>query len=83
MKPPFASASATVGAFDAKTHLAALLDQVADGATFVISRRGEPVAELRPVAKRARRPVFGADRLRVRLHADFDAPLKDFAGYTS
>lgn len=42
----------TVGAFEAKTHLSALLDEVAAGQTIVITRNGTPVAELRPVGAR-------------------------------
>ena len=36
-----------VGAFEAKTHLSQLLDEVENGAVVKISRRGIPVAELR------------------------------------
>jgi prevent-host-death family protein len=36
----------TVGAFEAKTHLAALLDRVERGEEVVITRRGKPVARL-------------------------------------
>ena len=39
----------TVGAFDAKTHLSNLLQQVAHGETFLITKRGKPVAALSPV----------------------------------
>ena len=35
-----------VGAFQAKTHLSALLDEVARGETIIITRRGRPVARL-------------------------------------
>ena len=35
-----------VGAFEAKTHLSALLDEVARGETIIITRRGRPVAQL-------------------------------------
>jgi prevent-host-death family protein len=42
----------TVGAFEAKTHFSALLDEVAAGHTIVITRNGTPVAELRPIAAR-------------------------------
>jgi prevent-host-death family protein len=35
-----------IGAFDAKTHLASLLDRVEAGEEFVITRRGKPVARL-------------------------------------
>lgn len=39
----------TIGAFEAKTKLASLLDRVARGERFTISRHGVPVAELVPV----------------------------------
>ena len=39
----------TVGAFDAKTHLSELLDQVARGESFLITKRGKPMAALSPV----------------------------------
>jgi prevent-host-death family protein len=37
-----------VGAFEAKTHFSQLLDQVEAGAIVKISRRGKPVAILKP-----------------------------------
>jgi len=36
----------TVGAFEAKTHLAELLQEVSEGKTILITRRGVPVAKL-------------------------------------
>jgi prevent-host-death family protein len=39
----------TIGAFEAKTHLAALLERVAHGESFTISRHGKPVAKLVPI----------------------------------
>ena len=36
----------TVGAFEAKTHLSALLDKVAAGEEVVITKHGKPVARL-------------------------------------
>ena len=44
----------TVGAFEAKTHLSRLLDQVAAGEEVTITKHGKPVARLveaAPVAK--------------------------------
>ena len=41
----------TIGAFDAKTHLAALLDRVAKGEKITITRHGIPAAVLGPVAE--------------------------------
>jgi prevent-host-death family protein len=37
-----------VGAFQAKTHLAELLDRVRHGQTITITKRGAPVAQLVP-----------------------------------
>lgn len=36
----------TIGAYEAKTHLPRLLDEVEAGASFVITRHGRPVARL-------------------------------------
>jgi len=37
-----------IGAFEAKNHLSALLDDAAAGETVVITKRGKPVAKLVP-----------------------------------
>ena len=44
----------TIGAFEAKTHLSDLLEKVSRGESFVITRRGKPIASLAPVAGAAR-----------------------------
>ena len=40
----------SIGAYEAKTHLAQLLDRVARGESLTITRHGKPVARLVPVA---------------------------------
>jgi prevent-host-death family protein len=40
---------ATVGAYEAKTHLPALLERVAKGEQITITKHGVPVAQLVPV----------------------------------
>ena len=45
----------TIGSFEAKTHLAALLDRVAQGEKITITRRGVPAAVLVPVAETERK----------------------------
>lgn len=40
---------ATIGAFEAKTHLSQLLERVEAGEQFTITRHGRPVAKLMPV----------------------------------
>lgn len=39
----------TVGAFEAKTHLSALLERVGRGEEITITRHGKPIARLVPV----------------------------------
>lgn len=41
-----------IGVYEAKTHLARLLERVRKGERFVITRHGKPVAQLTAVAER-------------------------------
>lgn len=43
----------TVGTRELKTRLGRYIEQVRRGATLVVTQRGEPVAELRPIDKTA------------------------------
>jgi prevent-host-death family protein len=72
-----------IGAFEAKTRLSELLDRVARGQVYRITKRGHPVAELRPVPSSGGRLRFGKDKGRVVVAADFDAPLPDLGDYTT
>jgi prevent-host-death family protein len=60
-----------IGAYAAKTHLAELLERVRLGERFIITKHGEPIAELRPVSEhdsgRARRAVAEMRKLRREL----------------
>lgn len=56
-----------IGAFEAKTHLSELLAAVEKGEIFIITRRGKPVAELRPLrAAPSTRDAAIADLKRLR-----------------
>ena len=46
-----------VGAFEAKTHLSALLEQVSRGEEVLIRRRGKPVAKLVPAEQAEQQDV--------------------------
>ena len=56
-------------------HLSRLLERVRAGDEVVIAKNGEPVARLVPVvrARQPRKP--GSMKGRIRVAADFDAPL--------
>jgi prevent-host-death family protein len=69
-----------IGAFDAKTRLSELLDRVDKGAVYVITKRGRPVAELRPPSRRGGLE-FGSDAGRITIGDDFEAPVPDFQEY--
>ena len=60
--------------YAAKSQLSALVEEAAGGAEIVIAKAGKPRARLvaiRPTARR--RP--GGSKGRIRISADFDAPL--------
>ncbi|MEO8076342.1 MAG: type II toxin-antitoxin system prevent-host-death family antitoxin [Acidobacteriota bacterium] len=57
-------ASNVVGARELKVRLGTYLRQVRQGRTLVVTDRGQPVAELRPVT-----PETGADAVLARLEA--------------
>ena len=63
-----------VGAYEAKTHLAALLDAVANGETVVITRRGRPIAPIVPAGTAARGDV-SAIISRMKAARDARAPM--------
>lgn len=50
----------SVGAYEAKTHLPALLDRVARGEHITITRHGVPVAKLVPAAERPKAAIRAA-----------------------
>ena len=70
-----------IGSFEAKTRLSELLEQVRKGHSYVITRRGCPVAELRPVRRARRELRFGCDRDRVVVRPDFDEPVPEMKDY--
>jgi prevent-host-death family protein len=73
---------AEIGAYEAKTHLPALLKRVARGEQFTITKHGRPVARLVPVAR------IGPDRRREAIERlklfregqTLDVPVKQLIG---
>ena len=67
-----------IGAYEAKTHLPALLERVARGERFTITKHGRPVARLVPVERTSpdrRREAI--ERLKVfREGQTLDVPVK-------
>ena len=62
-----------VNIHQAKTHFSRLVERAAAGEEILIARNGRPVAKLAPLEAAPRKPGRLKGRLRVR--ADFDAPL--------
>jgi prevent-host-death family protein len=73
--------SKRIGAFDAKTRLSELLDQVDNGAVYVITKHGRPVAELRPPPRESHL-TFGSDAGRITMADNFDAPVPGMEEYS-
>lgn len=68
----------SVGVYEAKTHLARLVERVRQGESLTITRHGLPVARLVPVSEDAReRALQAADRIRRRRKRLQRAPLAE------
>ena len=65
----------TVNIHEAKTHLSRLVDEAAQGHEIVIAKAGRPVAKLVPLSAGGRKKRLGLLKGRIRVAADFDAPL--------
>jgi len=65
----------TINLHAAKTHLSRLVEEAVAGKEIVIAKSGKPLVRLVPVAATRHRAGYGADRGRIRISEDFDAPL--------
>ena len=65
-----------VNIYDAKTRLSKLIEEAAAaGSDVVIARGGKPVARLTQLGPPKRKLKFGVLKGRIKISADFDAPL--------
>lgn len=69
----------TVNVSEAKARLTELLQRAEAGEKVIISRRNQPVIELRPIVAKAARPTpqFGLSAGDFQVPDDFDAPLHE------
>ncbi len=84
MKPHVLSKEPThIGAFAAKTELSKLLRQTQAGRRFVITQRGKPVAELRPIEPEPvpRENLRGDLKGKIWVADDFCEPIEDMREY--
>ncbi len=64
-----------VSIYDAKTRFSQLVNRAENGEEIVISRHGQPVARLVPLATRRADRVPGSLRGRITIAPDFDTVL--------
>ena len=68
----------TVKASEFKAKCLALMDEVArTGEPLLITKKGKPVAELRPLAGLRRKTPFGAHKGLVEIRGDIITPLDE------
>ena len=67
-----------IGAAEFKAHCLRILDEVErTGEPVTITKRGKPVAEVKPVQAERHRPMFGFLKGTVTIHGDLDGPAYD------
>ena len=59
----------------AKTHFSRLVERAARGEEIIIARGGRPVARLVPLASERRPRRLGLLKGKIKIAANFDAPL--------
>lgn len=67
----------TVNIYDAKTRLSQLVDKAASGEDVIVSRNGKPLVRITRLDAPKRRITFGLLKGKLKVAADFDAPLPD------
>lgn len=70
-----------VGAYEAKTHLPRLLRQTRAGKSFIITQRGKPVAELKPVESPRKKGAWGDLKGKLWISDDFCDPIEEMKDY--
>lgn len=60
-----------------KAHLSAFIERVEAGETILVSKRNEPVAELRPITRRTSAQVLGKPVKGLHVGDAFFEPLPD------
>lgn len=70
-----------VSIHEAKTHLSRLIARVEAGEEIVLRRGPTPVAKIVAYKPSTARRVPGALKGQIKLAADFDEPLPEFAEY--
>ena len=67
----------TVAAGEFKAKCLKLLDDVQEsGETLIVTKRGKPVAEVRPVAQKPK-SIIGAMKGRIQILGDIISPIDD------
>jgi prevent-host-death family protein len=69
--------SNVVNIHEAKKNLSRIVDEVAAGAEVIIAKAGKPMARLSPIATPVKAKKFGLLKGRIKVPADFNAPLDD------
>ena len=64
-----------VNIYEAKTRLSQLVDKAAAGEDVIVSRNGKPLVRITRLVPEKRRITYGLLKGKVRVGADFDAPL--------
>jgi prevent-host-death family protein len=65
----------SVNIYDAKTRLSQLVDTAAAGQDVVVSRNGKPLVRITRLEDSKRSITFGVLKGKLKIPADFDAPL--------
>lgn len=70
-----------VNMYEAKTHFSRLVAEALSGEEIVVARDGVPLIRLVPILPPEKPSLLGLMKGQIRIGADFEEPLEDFAEY--
>lgn len=66
----------TINIHEAKTNLSKLIVRVSNGEEIIISKAGNPVAKLVPIATKKKKRVPGSAKGKIKISDDFYKPMQ-------
>ncbi|MCL2441762.1 MAG: type II toxin-antitoxin system prevent-host-death family antitoxin [Treponema sp.] len=67
-----------IGAYEAKTHFSQVLDRVAKGTEYIVSKRGKPVAKIIPIEQEKKMTRKEAINALIELRKQYRGVPGDF-----
>lgn len=70
-----------IGIYEAKTHFSEIMNEVAKGEHFIVTKHGNKIAEIRACKSVSKRKRGSMKKFFAKISDDFNEPLTEFSDY--